>query len=139
LTQLLIASAEKRLWISNAYFVPSEGILELLVAKASRGVDVRLLVPGKQSDSKTSFGVQQIEYGDLLERGVRIWEYTPVMMHSKTLLVDDALSLVGSINLEPLSLSKLDEAALVVEDPALAARLAESFVADCARGQELQR
>jgi cardiolipin synthase A/B len=138
-TQLLSAGARKRLWIANAYFVPSQGILDVLSARATRGVDVRILVPGKQSDSKTSFGAQQIEYGDLLERGVRIWEYSTVMMHSKTMLVDDAISVIGSTNLEPLSLNKLEEASLIVEDAALAGRLSESFRADCARAVELKR
>jgi cardiolipin synthase len=53
--------------------------------------------------------------------------------------VDDAISVIGSTNLEPLSLNKLEEASLVVEDSALAGRLSESFRADCARAVELKR
>ena len=137
LTQLMIAAATKRIWISNAYFVPSRAILELLGRKASEGVDVRLLTAGKKSDSKTSFGAQQMEYGDLVERGMRIWEYQPSMMHAKTMLVDDALVLVGSINLEPLSLNKLEEVALVVDDRAFAEELAASFASDCTQAKEI--
>jgi len=137
LTQLMIAAATKRIWISNAYFVPSRAILQLLGRKASEGVDVRVLAPGKKSDSKTSFGAQHVEYGDLMKRGVRIWEYAPSMMHSKTMLVDEELVLVGSINLEPLSLNKLEEVALVVEDRAFADKLAASFADDCAQSAEL--
>ncbi len=137
LTQLLIAAATKRLWIANAYFVPSRAILDKLGAKASEGVDVRVLVAGQKSDSKSSFGVQQFHYGELIERGVRVWEYRPSMLHAKTMMIDDHLVLVGSVNLDPLSLNTLDEGALVVENPRLAAALAGTYLDDCARAELL--
>lgn len=137
LVQLLIQASKKRLWIANAYFVPSTAILTMIKRKSSEGVDVRLLAPGKKSDSKTSFGAQHIEYDELLEHGVRVYEYQPSMMHAKTMLVDDELVLVGSINLDPLSLSKLEEAALVAHDRAFAAEVARSFEADCVHAKEL--
>jgi cardiolipin synthase len=137
LTQLMIVAARKRLWIANAYFIPSPAILDLLGRKAASGVDVRLLAPGRKSDSKTSFGAQQGQYGALMKRGVRVWEYEPSMMHSKTMVVDDELALVGSINLDPLSLNKLEEGALVVDDRALTAALALSFGQDCEHAKEL--
>jgi len=137
LVQLVIQAAKKRLWIANAYFVPSKAILEMLKRKASEGVDVRLLAPGKKSDSKTSFGMQHIEYDSLIESGVRVWEYQPSMMHAKTMVVDDELSVVASINLDPLSLTKLEEVALVVQDKAFAAKLTQTFEADCAHSRQL--
>lgn len=139
LTQLMLAAARKRIWIANAYFIPSRAILDLLGRKASSGVDVRLLAPGMKSDSKTSFGAQQGQYGALMKRGVRVWEYEPSMMHSKTMVVDDELSLVGSINLDPLSLNKLEEGSLVIEDHALTAALALNFGRDCEHAKELSR
>lgn len=139
LVQLLILSAQKRLWIANAYFVPPRPILEQLKRKAREGVDVRLLVPGKKEcDSKTSAGAQYIQTGPLLEAGVRIWEYKPKMMHSKTMLADDRRVVVGSINIEPLSFNKLDEVALIVDDPATNARLAEAFERDTQRSEQLR-
>jgi cardiolipin synthase A/B len=137
LVQVLIAAATKRVWIANAYFVPSQGIRRLLMKKAAQGVDVRLLVAGKKSDSKTSFGVQQTEYDDLRVKGVRIWEYQPSMLHAKTILVDDELSLVGSINLDPLSLRSLEEGALVARDRTVSSALAHAFLVDCSRAKEL--
>lgn len=139
LVQILLQSAEKRLWIANAYFVPSRAILELLQQKAKKGVDVRLLAPGKKSDSKTSFGAQHIEYGSLLDKGVRVFEYQPSMMHAKTMVIDHDLAIVSSMNLDPLSLTKLEEAALVVQDATFAGKLAETFEADCKRSKELLR
>jgi cardiolipin synthase A/B len=137
LVQLLIQAAKKRLWIANAYFVPSDAILDMIKRKASEGVDVRILAPGKKSDSKTSFGLQHIEYDALLEKGVRVWEYQPSMMHAKTMLVDEELAFVSSMNLDPLSLTKLEEAALVVNDRAFAATLAQTFEADCGHARAL--
>lgn len=137
LTQLMIASAKKRVWIANAYFVPSESLLTLIQEKASQGVDVRLLVPGFASDSKAAFGSQQLDYGDLTGRGARVWEYQPSMMHAKTMIVDDKLVTVGSINLDPLSLNELEEAALVLEDAELNKQLAASFEKDCELAQEV--
>jgi cardiolipin synthase len=138
LTQLLIQFGGQRLWIANAYFVPSAAITRLLERKAAEGVDVRILVAGKQSDSKTSFGAQQLEYGSLQRAGVRVWEYEPSMMHSKAMLVDHELAVVGSINLDPLSLNELEEAALVVRDNGVNERLAQSFLRDCERARELK-
>jgi cardiolipin synthase A/B len=137
LVQLMIQAANKRLWIANAYFVPSKAILEMIERKASEGVDVRLLAPGKKSDSKTSFGIQHIEYDSLLEKGVRVWEYQPSMMHAKTMLVDDELACVSSMNLDPLSLGKLEEVALVVQDRAFAGALAQTFENDCVHARSL--
>jgi cardiolipin synthase len=137
LVQLVIQAAKKRLWIANAYFVPSKAILEMLKRKAREGVDVRLLAPGKKSDSKTSFGMQHVEYDSLIESGVRVWEYQPSMMHAKTMVVDDELSVVASINLDPLSLTKLEEVALVVQDKGFAAQLTQTFEADCTHSRSL--
>lgn len=135
LTQLVIASARQRLWIANAYFVPSRTIVDMLAEKAAAGIDVRILVAGRTSDSKLAFGAQQLIYRKLVAEGVRVWEYQPCMLHSKTMLVDDRLSVIGSVNLDPLSLNKLDEVALVIDDAATAAELATSFVEDCKLAQ----
>src|SRR5256885_7746438 len=92
LTQLAIDAAHERLFIENAYFVPGKPVLELLKRRATQGVEVRILVPGRQSDSKMSFLYQQREYGDLLKSGSRVWEFQPTMMHAKTLVVEDRKS-----------------------------------------------
>jgi cardiolipin synthase A/B len=139
LTQLLISAATHRLWIANAYFVPSQGILELIKQKARAGVDVRILAPYKNSDSKTAFGAQHTEYGSLTELGVKIWEYSSSMMHAKTMLVDDELAIVGSINLDPLSLNELEEDALVLEDVEFSKQLSQAFTADCARSKRYSK
>ena len=138
LTQLMIAVASERVWIANAYFVPTRGILDLLAEKAAQGLDVRVLVPGIKNDSKAAFGVQKVKYDGLLEAGVRVWEYRPSMMHAKSMVIDDHLALVGSINLDPLSLLRLEDGALVVRDRAFAKALAESFEEDVGHSERIE-
>jgi cardiolipin synthase A/B len=137
LTQIVIAQARHRLWITNAYLAPSPAILDLLERKAASGVDVRLLVPGDKSDVPAALRTGRELYPRLRKAGVRIWEYLPVMIHAKTMLADDDLTVIGSINLDPLSLNKLDEDALLAVDPVTAKTLANAFTEDCTHAKEI--
>lgn len=73
----------------------------------------------------------------LLAAGARVWQYLPSMMHAKTMLADDALVVVGSMNLDLLSLRKLDEVALLIDDEGIGTVLAKSFESDCTHAREL--
>jgi cardiolipin synthase A/B len=137
LVQLLIAASRKRLWITVAYFAPSKGIRTLLASKARSGVDVRLLVPDEHDDSKVALKAQRMLYDELAAAGVKVWEYQPSMIHAKTIVVDDRLSTVGSINLDPLSLNRLDEDSLVIDDPTFTGELAAAFLADITRAVQV--
>jgi len=139
LVQLLFRAAKKRLWIANAYFVPSDEISDLVKEQAKKGVDVRILFPGKHSDSRVSMGSQHVSYGSLTKHGIRVFEWQPSMMHAKTIVLDDEVGVVGSINLEPLSFEKLEEDALVVRDRELNEAMARSFEADCTHAREIER
>ncbi|MBA2543546.1 MAG: Cardiolipin synthetase [Deltaproteobacteria bacterium] len=137
LVQLLIAASQKRLWITMAYYAPSKGIRAMLASKAKSGVDVRLLVPDEHNDSKVALKAQRLLYDELAAAGVKVWEYQPSMIHAKTFVVDDHLSAVGSINLDPLSLNRLDEDALVIDDPAFTEQLAAVFLTDSAKAVQV--
>jgi cardiolipin synthase A/B len=130
MTQLTFLSARSRLWISTAYFTPSEDIVAQLESRARSGVDVRLLVPGPIHDQPAMRDGQRSLYRRLLAARVKIWEYQPSMMHSKTALADDCLVVVGSMNLDPLSLNLLEEGSLAVEDERANAELAAAFDRD---------
>lgn len=134
--QLLIATAKKRLWIANAYFVPSTPIMTLLTRKAREGVDVRVLAAGDKTDTKPYLPTQRARMDELAQAGVRTYEYVPTMLHSKTIVVDDSIVVVGSSNLEPLSLNKLDDGVLVAVDQRLAREQARRFLDDLARSNE---
>lgn len=97
-----IHRADRRLWLSTPYFVPSPEGLMALESAAMRGVDVRLLVP-RQPDSRLVAAAARSYYDTLLAAGVRIFEYQPSMLHAKAMLADDDLCLVGSANFDPRS------------------------------------
>lgn len=137
LTQLMIASATKRVWIANAYFVPSPGMISLLVEKKRQGVDVRIMAAGEETDQPQVLREQRATYPKLLEAGVRLWEYAPTMLHSKTMLVDDHLSVIGSINLDRLSLNEMEEGSLVMSDPRVVAELVKHWESDLTRSREV--
>src|SRR5207253_10758572 len=136
LTQLLIASARKRVWISNAYFLPSTPIMALLTRKAREGIDVRVLTAGDHTDTKPFLVPQRARMDQLARDGVRAFEYAPTMMHGKSMVVDDSIVMVGSCNLEPLSLNRMDEGALVAVDAKLAREESRRFLDDLARSTE---
>jgi len=136
LTQLFIAAARERIWLANAYFLPSEPILQLLERKAKEGVDVRILAAGDKTDTGPYLGPQRERMDRLVAAGAKTYEYVPSMMHSKTMLVDRSLVAVGSCNLDPLSLNKMDEGALVADDPGLAKQLERQWSQDLAHAKE---
>ncbi len=136
--QVLIASAHERLWIANSYFIPSRAIAERLIEKAKQGVDVRVLAPGKFMDIAPIRVAQRSTYAQLLQGGVRVYEYGPSMLHSKTMLVDDRLVVVGSTNMDPLSLHKTEDASLVVDDRQLAEALASAYLGDLDHSMEIR-
>jgi cardiolipin synthase len=138
ITQLLVQAAGKRLWISQSYFTPNDALSQMLQQKAREGVDVRVLAPGDKNDQPAMTLLQRGGYEPLLAAGVRIWEFEPSMMHAKTMLVDDRLVLVGSINYDALSFNVLEEGSLVVEDAEAARELAATFERDCARAREVR-
>jgi cardiolipin synthase len=139
MTKLLVSAARKRLWIANSYFVPDEPLQDLLVAASRRGVDVRVLAPGDVHDWPPVRAGQRATYERLLGAGVRIFEYQPSMMHSKTMAIDGRIGVVGSTNMDALSFDRLEEGSVVAEAPALAAHLERALRADFARSKEITR
>ena len=138
LTLLTIASAKKRLWIWNAYFAPDDHVRDLLIAKARAGVDVRLILPGEKNDVGVAKIAQRRSYPPLRAAGIRIFEYQPTMMHAKTMIVDERLAVIGSINLDSLSLTRLEEDAIVADDAALVSALERDWADDIKRTSEVK-
>lgn len=128
-----IQSAEKSIHLQNPYFVPDEQIRAALVNAVERGVDVQVMVPGRQIDIPLVRAASQKYYGELLRGGVKIFEYQPTMMHNKTMVVDGIFSVIGSINLDALSMDKNDEDSLIFYDPDFGERLEKTFQEDLAK------
>jgi cardiolipin synthase len=128
--------ATERVWLTAAYFVPDESMLVALKAAALRGVDVRLLV-SKKSDSRVVSAAARSYFPELLRAGVRIHEYEPVMLHSKTLLVDDWFSAIGTANMDNRSFRLNFEVTAVIYDPKTNTELATLFDQDLAQATEI--
>ena len=132
-----IASARKTYYAANSYFVPDDDFRRLLVKAAKRGVDVRILTAGPKTDVKTTTYAGRARYPELLEGGVRIYEYQPTMMHSKTFVVDGLWSTVGSLNFDNRSLAFNNESNLVMLDATLGAQMDSIFLADLRYSKEI--
>jgi cardiolipin synthase len=135
---LSIAGARKSIYISNSYFVPGENFLQLLLAAAHRGVDVRVLTVSDKTDVKTTWYAGRTYYEKLLEGGVKIYEYEPTMMHAKTMVVDGIWSHVGSMNFDNRSLSFNDESLLVILDRVVGAQMDSIFTDDLKWSKEMK-
>ena len=105
--------------------------------RARQGVAVHVIAPGSKNDLPLAKLGQRYLYKELLGAGVKIYEYQPAMMHAKTMIIDDRLAVIGSLNLNLLSLSRLDEAVFVVDDPRLVERLDENWRRDLSESREV--
>ncbi|MGZ8710587.1 MAG: cardiolipin synthase [Thermoanaerobaculia bacterium] len=132
-----IVSARKSIYISNAYFVPDADTRRALETAVRRGVDVRVIVPGEKTDVPFVRHASRWHYEMLLRRGIRIFEYQPTMMHSKTMVVDGIWSTVGSSNFDDRSFRLNDEVNVNVYDEGIAAEMEEMFFDDLAQCQEV--
>jgi len=118
-----IHSATRRIWLTTPYFVPGEAAMMALTSAALGGLDVRLLLP-RMSDSRLVTWCVRSYYDDLLAAGVKIYEYGPRMLHSKSLLVDDRLVIIGSANFDHRSFRLNFESSLLIDDAGVADALA---------------
>ncbi|MEA3189071.1 MAG: cardiolipin synthase [Chthoniobacter sp.] len=125
-----VAAAERRIWITNPYWTPGKDQVELLVEAVKRGVDVQVLVPGKDDNHATTKAAGRTAYGQLLEAGVKVFEYQPTMIHSKLMVVDGMFSIVGSSNLDTRSAQINEELDLTVYDETFGAELEKTFMKD---------
>ena len=132
-----IAGAQKTLYLTNAYFAPGRSFIDMLVAAARRGVDVRILTAGEATDVKTVLLAGRAWYDTLLAGGVRIYEWQPSTMHAKTFVVDGVWTTIGSINFDNRSMALNDEATLMVLDRSLGQQMDRVFLDDLAHAREI--
>lgn len=138
LYQTLLASARKSIYITTPYFLPDRSARkEMVRAVRERGVEVKLIVPGKHSDHMLTRSSSRRLFGDLLKAGARIYEYEKSMIHAKTLMIDGLWSVVGTTNFDNRSFGLNDEINLAARDEKLTARIAEDFAADLAESREV--
>ena len=131
------AAARQKLYIANSYFVPDETIRKTVIARAKAGVDVRILLPGENTDAKPIRQTSHRYYEELMEAGVQIYEYQPTMMHAKNVVVDGVFSVVGSSNMDVRSKELNQENVLGILDRGFAAQLEATFLEDLKKAKRI--
>lgn len=130
-------AARRRLWIETPYFVPDEGISAALRNAALRNVDVRLIVPAS-SDLRIVSLAGRSYFDDLMAAGIRIYLYGPTNLHSKVLVIDDDVGVVGSPNVDIRSFFLNFELGVFLYDPPQIEALAGIFREDLSRSEEIE-
>jgi cardiolipin synthase len=134
---LSIAAARKSIDLSMAYFVPDELASQALTAAIRRGVRVRIIVPGHNTDTALVRSAGRATWGPFLQAGAQIHEYQPTMYHCKVLVVDGQWVSVGSTNFDTRSFKLNDEANLNVLDREFALRQVADFENDLKRSRRI--
>lgn len=137
LFRLVLTIAQSRVRIATAYFVPDADTISLMRAAAQRGVTVEVLMPGPHTDSRIATMAGEDTFATLLEAGVRLYRFQPTMLHTKIVLVDEALAVVGSANFNHRSMGKDDEIAVAVVEDALVAELSDNYDHDLTRAERV--
>lgn len=130
------SSAQAHIDIVCPYFYPGSTLRRSLREAAQRGVRVRLLLQGRV-DMRIAATAASVLYRELLNSGVRIFEYTPAFLHAKAVRVDSDWATVGSSNLDPLSLFVNLEANVAVRDAAFVKALTQSMEEAMAASREI--
>jgi cardiolipin synthase len=129
LSQFVAVGVERRLWITDPYFVTPPAMTEALAAAARDGVDVRILVPAYNNWPVVG-GFSRAGYRPLLEAGVRLFEWEGPMIHAKTAVADGVWSRVGSSNLNLASLLGNWELDVAILDREVATEMETLFLHD---------
>ncbi|MFR9725809.1 phospholipase D-like domain-containing protein [Streptomyces sp. MS19] len=138
LLKVVLESAEERVRLATAYFAPDDYFAELLCATARRGVTVEIITPGPHTDKRVAQLGGQLHYRQLLDCGVRIFQYQPTMMHAKIATVDGVAALIGSTNVNRRSMEHDEEVMLTVLDQEFTATLDRHFDDDLAASVRME-
>jgi cardiolipin synthase A/B len=133
-----IACARREVLIQNPYFAPNPGVCELFAMLVRRGVRVRLMVPGKHTDSPFVRRAGCHLYTALLEAGVELYEYDRTLLHQKVVVVDEQWAHVGSTNFDARSLALNEEVGVGILDRDVAQELKRAFEQDLAFCRQLR-
>jgi cardiolipin synthase A/B len=127
---LAMACARREVLIQNPYFAPNPGVVELMAMLVRKGVRVRLMVPGKHTDSPFVRRAGCHLYASLLEAGVELYEYDRTLIHQKIVVIDGEWAHVGSTNFDARSLALNEEIGVGILDRDIAGQLEAAFEQD---------
>jgi len=129
---LAIVCAQEKLYIANAYFLPDDTAIDILIDAKKRGVDVKIVVPGRHNDMWIARHGSIHLYGKLLETGIEIYEYERTMLHQKLMVVDTQWFTVGTTNFDNRSFALNEESNVCIYDRQLSEELEQVFIEDLA-------
>jgi cardiolipin synthase len=132
-----LRSAHSRVWITAGYFLPTASLMRELTLAAGRGVDVKLLLPS-HNDSVAALAVQRSTYARLLAGGVQILERNSVILHSKSVVIDESWSCVGTSNIDARSVRYNDEVDAIVLGTDTAQSLRQLFLDDVSKARQIE-
>jgi len=136
--QDVIHSARRRLWITSPYFVPDPAVIGALHLAALRGVEVRILIPD-YPDHLLVYLSAFAFVGEMIDSGIQIYRYREGFLHQKVFLIDDAISGVGTANLDNRSFRLNFEITAIFDDAGVASRVERMLAADFARARRMTR
>jgi cardiolipin synthase len=116
--ETLMYSARRELVITTPYYIPDDSMQEALCASARRGVATTIIFPAR-NDSPLVAAASRSHYAELLEAGVRVFEYQEGLLHTKSLTLDGEVTLIGSANMDRRSFDLNYENNILLYDPAL--------------------
>lgn len=132
----VLSSAKERLWITTPYFIPDSSIRLALKTAAVSGIDVRIIIPGKSDSRIVDWGsLSFVE--ELMQSGVRFYQYQKGFAHAKTFIMDRALASIGTANLDMRSFFSNFELTAVLYDEQAIERLEQDFHRDFADSVEI--
>ena len=137
LYRIAFVSAQHELWIQNPYLAADDDVLKLLAQAARRGVDVRIMLPGRITDAQIVRHAGHHHFAHLLASGVHIYEYQRTLNHQKVVIVDGLWSQIGSTNLDNRSFESNDEISVGIVDAGVAAELRAAFLHDLEDSREI--
>ena len=135
--QLLMEGADQEVRISTPYFLPDRALRRALKDIAQRGVSVSVIVPGRNTDQRWVRLASRRMWGELLQAGVRIYEYRATMTHAKVLVIDGLWAVLGTTNIDNRSFEHNDEINVALQDTVVAARLLEDYERDLRDSREV--
>lgn len=128
---VVLLGARESVWIQSPYFVPDEPLITAICTAALTGIDVRLMMAGVP-DKRLPFHAAIAYYKQLLDAGVKIYQYTDGFLHAKTVTIDRRWCMIGTCNFDIRSTILHDELSCAIFDEGVAARHAAIFEDDLA-------
>jgi len=126
---VVLLGARETVWIQSPYFVPDEPLITAMCAAALSGTDVRLMMTGVP-DKRLPFRAAHAYYKQLLDAGVKVYQYTAGFLHAKTVTVDGRWCIIGTCNFDVRSTILHDEVSCVVFDAGIAGDYAAVYEDD---------